>query len=64
MKVVDLQPRQVVAILEIPLDELRDIVDSLDGVPVNEKGSGALKDFCAMVDKLIEEFDHGTTSDR
>ena len=61
MKVIDLQPRQVVGILELTMDEILDISDSLEGVAVNEKGSGALKAFCTMLNKLLDEFDHGIT---
>ena len=61
MKVIDLQPRQVVVILELTMDEIRAISDSLEGVAVNEKGSSALKEFCTTLNKLLDEFDHGIT---
>jgi hypothetical protein len=68
MKILDLQPAQIQVILQMTLEEVRDIADALDGAKVEVNSSDktekmkAVTDFTAMLDKLLDEFDNGTRS--
>jgi hypothetical protein len=69
MKILDLQPAQIQVILQMTLEEVRNIADALDGAkvelssPDKEEKMKAVTDFTAMLDKLLDEFDHGTRPD-
>lgn len=70
MKILDLQPADILVTVELRLKELRGIVDALDKVTINTdcpedyQNAEQLKKFASMLGAFLDEFDHGTGPNR
>ena len=66
MKILDLQPADILVTLELRLTEVRGIVEALDGVmlksetPEASQNAEQLKKFASLLGEFLDEFDHGT----
>lgn len=66
MKILDLQPADILVTFELRLEEIRAIADILEKAQLNVEGSEdsqnaeQLKRFATMLGEFLDEFDHGT----
>jgi len=70
MKILDLQPADILVTVELRLTEVRGIADALDKATINTEGAEdhqnaeQLKKFAALLGTFLDEFDHGTGPNR
>lgn len=66
MKILDLQPADILVTVELRITELRGIVDAFDKVTINtdcpedHQNAEHLTKFAQMLGAFLDEFDHGT----